>query len=65
MLLNLYNRSSLIYTAIYTTNGKVSLLVILTSRNMVDIDKIKHASNDACATRRAMNSVTFDVKVTI
>lgn len=65
MLLNLYNISSQIYIAIYTINGKVLLLVILTSRNMVDIDKIKHASNDACATRRAMNSVTFDVKVTI
>jgi len=62
---NLYTISSQIYTAIHRTNGRVSLLVTLISRNMVDTDKIKHAGNDACATRRAMNSITFDVKVTI
>lgn len=65
MHLNVYNISSQIYTAIYTANGRVSFLVTLISRNMVDTDKIKHAGNDACAMRAAMNSVTFDVKVTI
>lgn len=65
MVLNLYYMQSQIYTATYTTNGRVSLLVTLISRNMVDIDEIKHAGNDAFSTRRTMNSVTFEVKVTI
>lgn len=65
MLLNLYDLSCQVHRVMYKTNGKVSLLVTLINRNMVDKDRIKHAGNDAGVTRRTMNSITFDVKVTI